>query len=166
MMGPSHRIAGVAAWLGVAPLVGVTDWRVAAGAGVAGAFAHGRLSPDMDIYPLLGTLIPGGHRGITHVWIWPVLVALLAFACRPAGWWFVVLAVAVAWGSHVAADGVFGRVPVWPKRRRGPRGGRWRYAGVGWRTGGVVEQVVALGLLGVVVWLGFGAAVDAVRLIH
>lgn len=136
-MGRSHRLAGASLWLAAAPAFGVHGWHWLAGAAIAGACAHGRLSPDMDVYPLLGKVIPGGHRGVTHFWLWPLLLAAAA-ALVPYGW--VVAAVAVAWGSHVATDGVFGRVPVWPRRGIS----RWRYAGVGLRTGGLLERAVAV----------------------
>jgi hypothetical protein len=140
--GPTHRLAGAAAWLAVAPTLPVQPWQIAAGAVVAGATANGRLSPDMDqSYYLTGRYIPGGHRGITHFWAVPIVPAAAAPLAGDSGW--LLLALAVAWWSHHVMDGIFGRVPVLPRARRG-----WEYAGVGLRTGGQAERWVAQPLAG------------------
>ena len=137
MLGPSHRVAGVAAWAAVVAATGTPAVAAVSGVVVAGAAAHGRLSPDMDRYPLLGKLCPGGHRGITH--FWPVL-AVFAAAAYLAGpqWWWLPAAAGVAWASHIVTDGVFGRIPVWRRR------GKWLYRGCGLRTGGLIERCLAV----------------------
>ncbi|HEX5347875.1 MAG TPA: metal-dependent hydrolase [Pseudonocardiaceae bacterium] len=150
MMGPSHRVAGVAAWLAVAETAGLTALPAAAGAVIAAATSHGRLSPDMDRYPFLGRVIPGGHRGITH-W-WPVLALFAVLLWTPAPWW-IAGALATAWGSHILADAVFGRVPVWWAR------GKWECHGLGFKTGGPVELWLAVPVFTVVaVWLAWKIA--------
>jgi membrane-bound metal-dependent hydrolase YbcI (DUF457 family) len=136
MMGRSHVVAGVAGWALVVPLLGFHGWAAVVGAVVAGSCAHGRLSPDCDRYPLLGKVLPGGHRGITHLWLWPVGALWLAGLAGQYRW--LVAAVAVAWLSHVLGDAVFGRVPVWPRRHG------WVRWGLGLRTGGFVERWVAV----------------------
>ena len=141
MNGPGHRVVAVAAWLGAAPHLGVTTpWQVAAGAVIAGACGHGRLSPDMDhptVAPLLARLVPGGHRGILH---WPPVPLVMLWAAGHTGVYaWQALAVAVAWVSHLAADAVFGKIPLWPRVRRG-----WHRAGLGLATGGQVERWVAV----------------------
>jgi hypothetical protein len=141
MMGPSHAVAGGVAWIAVAPLFGVHGWPLVAGVAVAAVSAHGRLSPDCDRYPLLAKFIPGGHRGLTHWWPWPVLAVFLA-GPPPFTLSWPVLAVAVAWASHDVTDAVFGKVPIWPKITR--HGVRWRCWGLGFRTGGWVERWIAV----------------------
>jgi len=147
-MGDGHRPAACAAWLGTAPLLGVHDWRIlAAGTIVAGATGAGRLSPDADRYPLLAKLIPGGHRAVTHWWPVPLLAWWVSTLAGVHGW--MVLAVAVAWASHLVADAVFGEVPVWPCH------GGWVRAGMGLRTGGWVERAVTPILVVAAVWLAW-----------
>lgn len=148
-MGPTHRAAAVAAWLAAAPHLGVHGWQIPAGAAIAAATGGGWLSPDVDIHPIVEHLIPGGHRAWTHT---PLLLGLLWAATIPAGRWrWAAAAVAVAWTSHVAADGVFGRVPLWPS------GGRWHRVGVGLDTGGTLEHWIAAPALTVAcLWLGWG----------
>lgn len=141
MNGPGHRVVAVAAWLGAAPHLGVTvPWQVAAGAVVAGACGHGRLSPDMDhptVAPLLARLVPGGHRGILHWWPVPLVLLWAAFHAGVYAW--QVEAVAVAWASHIAGDAIFGEVPLFPRARGG-----WYRNGVGLHTGGLVERWAAI----------------------
>jgi hypothetical protein len=55
-----------------------------------------------------------------------------------------------AWVSHIATDGVFGRVPVWRS------GGKWLYRGLRLRTGGMVEKAVAVPVFIVLAgWLAY-----------
>jgi membrane-bound metal-dependent hydrolase YbcI (DUF457 family) len=110
-------------------------WQAAAGAVVAAGFARGKLSPDADQRGVSAWLIPGGHRGVTH---WPVALAVLAVAAVvfvPPGWQWAARAVLAGWTSHLAMDGIFGRIPVWPTA------GGWRRAGLGLRTGGITERL-------------------------
>jgi hypothetical protein len=145
-MGPQHRVAAAAAWLATATHLGVGGWQLAAGTVIAGAAGHGILSPDVDQRGLLADVIPGGHRGITH-W-WPIPVAM----------WWAVLAVAIAWASHIAADAIFGAVPLTPRLRGG-----WVHSGIGLRTGGFTERWVARWvLLAIVVWLTGAQVMHAV----
>jgi len=139
-MGPEHRVAAVAAWLGVAPHLGVTPGQLVVGTLFAGAAGHGRLSPDADQEGWLAKLIPGGHRGITH-W-WPVTLVMFLAGTRLGTYGWQVEAVAVAWASHLGGDVVFGEIPVLPRR-----GGRWVRFGVGLDTGGWSERWVARPLL-------------------
>lgn len=157
MMGPSHRVAGVVAWLGVCAAVGADGWPLLDGLFIAALTSHGAFSPDMDQpYYWTARFIPGGHRAVTHWWVWPVLLAVVAwwwrFSLLPAGQlWWIPGAVAAAWASHIAGDAIFGRVPVWPRARG------WRYRGLRLRTGGGVERWVAVPLMVLVgVWLAYG----------
>ena len=136
-MGPTHRVAAVAAWLAVAPVLPLAPWQVVAGAVVAGAAGNGRLSPDADqAYYLSSKFIPGGHRGITHFWVIPLAMFAAGLRAGDQGWW--ILAAAVAWASHILADTPFGRVPVW----YGKHG--WVRAGWHLKTGGKIELLLAL----------------------
>jgi membrane-bound metal-dependent hydrolase YbcI (DUF457 family) len=153
MMGRSHVVAGVAGWALVVPLLGFHGWPVVVGAVVAGSCAHGRLSPDCDRYPLLGRLVPGGHRGLTHWWPVPITGLWAASFAGPYRW--LAVAVVVGWASHILGDAVFGRVPLWPRLRRRGRS-RWFVGGVGLKTGGMLERWVAVpafGLTGLLVVL-------------
>lgn len=148
MMGPSHRVLGSVAWLGAAPLIDrdILWWQLAAGILVAGATAHGRLSPDADRYPMLGRVIPGGHRGVTHWWPLPLVIYLIGVATARSDMWsfrvdWIIFAVAVAWASHDVSDFVFGKIPIFRKRRH------WKTAGLGFRTGGAIEKFVAVPLI-------------------
>ena len=136
MNGPQHRTAAVAAWLVTAPHLGVTPGQLAFGAVIAGACGHGRLSPDADLDGLSARIIPGGHHGITH---WPVTTACIWLASLAAGGYaWQVWAVAVAWTSHVAADAVFGTIPIIPHG-----GGHWTRIGLGVHTGSPAEMWIA-----------------------
>jgi membrane-bound metal-dependent hydrolase YbcI (DUF457 family) len=140
--GPAHRVVAVAAWLAAAPHLAVTHpGHLAAGAVIAGACGHGRLSPDADhpaVAPWLARLVPGGHRGILHHPGVPVVLYWLAGHAGVYRW--QVLAVAIAWASHLVADLVCGELPWWP--RSGKRGG-WCRWGLGLATGGLFERWVA-----------------------
>ena len=141
MNGRAHRAVAVATWLTAAPHLGVTrPLEYAVGAAVALACGHGHLSPDCDhpsISPWLAAVIPGGHRGITH---WPPVTAALLLAAQHAGAYsWQVLAVALAWASHQAADAICGEIPLWPRARGG-----WHRAGLCLATGGWFERYIAL----------------------
>jgi len=167
-MGPSHRLAGVASWLAYADVTHTVGLPLVGGVVVAAASSHGRPSPDSDLYPPLKGRV--AHRGITHLWAWPVLLylaALLYLATLSSGlWWWAPVAVAVGWASHIVTDGVFGRgkgrprwfilgnggVPVWRRR------GRWVYWGLRFKTGGPFEYGVAVPVFIVACgWLGWHA---------
>jgi membrane-bound metal-dependent hydrolase YbcI (DUF457 family) len=152
MMGRSHAPAGTLTWFGVsaalaiapaytdAPLPELDVFQVVYGAVMAGATAHDWLSPDADRHPILGRLIPGGHRGPLHT---PEIVAAISALLLWLSWDSPAagtsLAVAVGWMSHVLADAVFGEVP-WLIA-----GGRRH--GLGLDTDGVFERCVVRPLL-------------------
>ena len=153
--GPAHRVGGVTAWLAVAPHLAIPGWQVAAGAVIAGATAHGRLSPDVDntrtwrrVDPYvpdeaLGGNGPLAHRGVAHWWGLPALaLGWVALGHDPGVLAWEVAAVAVAWASHVALDAVFGQQP--PGVPLAPWG--W-HVGLRLDSGGVVERWLALPVL-------------------
>lgn len=144
MMGPSHRVAGVVAWLAASPQLG-THGSIAytlAGTVFAGATANGRLSPDADRYPWLTKIIPGGHRGILHWWL-PTVIVLWHAIHMTGPYQWQVAAVSIGWASHIATDGIFGRIPIWPRIFKRSKS-RWRYAGLSLSTGGKIERWVAV----------------------
>jgi hypothetical protein len=103
-MGPQHRVAATAAWPATAthPVSAGGRSRPASDRRVTG---HGMLSPDVDSGACFADVIPAvigdhplrptrwrcGGRPATHTYRWAVL------------------AVAIAWVSHIAADAIFGR---------------------------------------------------------
>jgi hypothetical protein len=168
--GTTHRLTGGVAWLAVAPsLHQSTLWQLAGGGVIAAVFAHGRLSPDVDQY--IDRL---HHRGVTHFWLWPLLVCIVGWGIERGAWvggelvqpylTLALLAVAVGWGSHLAGDFIFGKtgIPLWPRlipRRRfhSHRSSHWHYAGLRWfHSGGKVERYLAfpalIVALGALVW--------------
>lgn len=145
MNGLPHRIVGTVAWIAAAPTLHVHSIPlIILGALLAGAFAHGILSPDMDQpYYWTSKLIPGEHRGITHFWLWQALAWWAVGRYVPIAWQWLPLTLIVSWSSHLAADFVFGRegfgrgegIPILP------RWGKWQYAGLGFKSDGLVATV-------------------------
>ena len=146
MMGPNHRLAGVVAWIGLAPYLGIHATAIIfQDALICGVMAHGILSPDMDQATYwTSKLIPGGHRGITH-W-WPITFSVLAVPAAyligahigMSEWRWLPLTIAVSWASHIAGDFVFGRIPILPRLKGG-----WHYFGLGLKTDGFTERKIA-----------------------
>jgi membrane-bound metal-dependent hydrolase YbcI (DUF457 family) len=130
MMAPGHRAAAFTAAFTVAAIVDATPGSTAVTAVVAAMFSAGVASPDGDQREPLRSAL--GHRGATHWWGWPVAWAV---TCWLAGLPLVAYGPAIAWGSHVAVDAVWGKggrsiprgVPVWPTRRG-------RRVGLGYRV--------------------------------
>lgn len=148
-MGNAHRVAGMASWLAAAPFLHVTErWQIAVGTLIAGATAHGRMSPDVDRYVFGGKRLGSHHRRLPHWWPIPLLAFAAVVQLVPGQWQWAGLAVAVAWASHIAADFVFGRVPIWWWCR-------WRTAGIGLRTGGAAEHAAYPLLIGAAAWLAW-----------
>lgn len=171
MNGHGHRATALATYVLAAPFMPLHGpAEITVGAVVAVATSSGKLlSPDCDLgwaWSLADKLIPDEailddngpmqHRGITHYWLWPVLVWLVSLApwtlvvavqgheFRLAGWLFA--SVAVGHGSHVIADFVVGAagqgrsagVPLMPW---------WAHVGLGFRCGGVVETFLTTAIV-------------------
>ncbi len=165
MNGSGHVQVGFASGLAVGSVAGWPLWRSVAAGVVAAALSR---LPDVDNrrwWQTADTLLPdealghGGpmrHRGVTHWWAWPVLLAVVSqlgvsAAGVDVGW--LVLAAAVGLGSHVVADFVFGAkskfrdagVPLFPW---------WGHVGVGLKSDGITAQITApVTLAAVVVWV-------------
>lgn len=161
MNGSGHIHVGAAAGLVLGHTAGWPVWQSVAAAVIAAGCAR---VPDVDnrgwwqtadrVIPdeALGHGGPMRHRGVTHWWLWPVAVAVCAVvAGGVAG--FVLGSVAAGWGSHIAADAVFGArsryrgpgVPLFPW---------WGHVGVGLKSDGITAQITApVTLAAVVVWV-------------
>jgi inner membrane protein len=150
MMARSHVVVGLAAWIGLAPLLHLPPAAPAClGLAVAGA-----LLPDLD-HPKswvgrrarpLSTIMAGllGHRGVTHsaLAVAALFVVLLHAGYRRAG----VSALAVGYASHLAADMLTprGLRLAWPLRAT------WGLPLC--RTGSSTEGLIVLALLGALGW--------------
>ena len=152
MMARSHVVVGVAAWIGVGPLLGHSAVDVF----YLGLAVVGSLLPDVD-HPAswvgrrsrpFSTVVAAllGHRGFTHSAIAVLgLVALLSQAGYRHG---AVSALAVGYLSHLAADMLTprGLRLAWPLRRV------WSLPIC--RTGSPMEAVIVLALVcGIGWWL-------------
>lgn len=141
-----HQAAAQATWLGLCTYEQLAgNWsmgweHVVAGAVVASSMCADDWSPDADQGGVMAKIIPGGHRGPTHM---PELVAgvlyLLTMAAPEDLDWFV-LAAAAAWGSHLAMDFFWGGIPF----ALATLTGNSRRIGFRLDTGGPAESVVTL----------------------
>ncbi len=143
MMGPTHYLLGAYAGTAVGLASGWPLWQTVTSGMIATATAHGHLSPDADQSWLRWV---GRHRGITHWWMWPLLIAGFGLDVGPAGW--PLLAVAAGIASHIVGDFFYGSpgVPLLPMKpwmfvglrlRMAPKRGQRR-----WSFGGRSEPVV------------------------
>lgn len=108
-----HQAAAQAAWLTAAALhPGLSITEIICGAVVASSMAADDWSPDADQRGWMADLIPGGHRGVTHM---PEVVALALWGVihvtTEAGFGWFGWAAAAAWGSHLLVDAGWGRIP-------------------------------------------------------
>lgn len=149
-----HEAAAQFAWLGFC-VIEPQPWQIViAGAVVASSTCSGDWSPDADQGAWVGKLIPGGHRGPTHM---PELVALTLWLfadLSPALLDWFVMAVAAGWGSHLATDCGWGRIPLLVL------GGK--RVGLRFKTGGQIESVVAwfLSVASLpLAWVAFGGPI-------
>ncbi|MCE0540298.1 hypothetical protein LWF15_32865 [Kineosporia rhizophila] len=139
-----HQAAAQATWLSICSyeqLYG--DWHlgwqhVVAGAVVASSMCADDWSPDADQGGVMAKIIPGGHRGPTHMpeLVFAVLYGL-SLVLTPDLDWFL-MAAAAAWGSHLAADFLFGGIPF----ALATLTGNSRRIGAGFKTGGKFEKVL------------------------
>lgn len=167
MNGRGHRAVGLGAYILAVPFLPVhAPKELAAGAIVAVATSSGKLfSPDADqgwLFRLLDKLIPDErilgdngpmqHRGITHWFVWPLLiwwastipwdvwVSVDGHALTISSGWLLA-SVAVGIGSHVVADFVVGAAGQ--GRSAGVPLLGWRcHVGLGRPCGGLVERVL------------------------
>ncbi|GAA3636215.1 hypothetical protein GCM10022223_63330 [Kineosporia mesophila] len=139
-----HQAAAQATWLSVCTaerFLGeqALSWQhVVAGAIVASSMCADDWSPDSDQGGVMAKIIPGGHRGPTHM---PELVAgvlyLLTVVAGDDLDWFVIAA-AAAWGSHLAVDFFWGGIPFGILTLMGNK----KRMGFKLNTGGPAEEVV------------------------
>ncbi|MBT0770876.1 hypothetical protein KIH74_18195 [Kineosporia sp. J2-2] len=152
-----HQAAAQATWLGVCTFerlvvdTPLTWQHVLAGAIVASSMCADDWSPDADQGGYMAKIIPGGHRGPTHM---PELVAAVLFLLgRVAGQdldWFVAAA-AAAWGSHLFVDFFWGGIPFGIATLAGNK----KRIGFKLDTGGPAEEVVTTGLTCIAIPLAY-----------
>ena len=131
-------------------------WQIDGGALIASVFAHSWLSPDVDRYLFGGQRLGSHHRRLPHFWPVVVIAWFSVHQFVPLVWQWVGLAVIAAWLSHICADAIFGKVPIWIRLN-----GKWRKMGLGLKTGGDLEKKLVYPVLllsGVVIgsWMVFG----------
>jgi hypothetical protein len=95
----THRLVALTTWVAIAPV----DHHLLpaiGGAALAYAAGGGPLSPDVDVY------LPIPHRQTTHLVEVPILGGAAAALLYISGvtWWWVLSALATAWGSHLILD--------------------------------------------------------------
>jgi membrane-bound metal-dependent hydrolase YbcI (DUF457 family) len=148
---PTHALLGAVSWLALAgPVEHRPGWQQAAGTLLAVVVSVG---PDIDNarwWRKLDRYVPdewlgyGGplaHRGLTHWWGWPALVAWTTWQMPAASAW-PVLALAVGWASHLLGDLAFGITP--PGVPLAP----WSaHVGLRLKVGGVIEWLTGLALV-------------------
>ena len=153
MNGNTHALAGIC--LGLLMAQTGQPW---GGIGLAVCGGVGALLPDID-HPksMVGRRagIAGGalrlvvgHRGILHSGV-AAAIMIVAALMVPTEWRGYALAGAVGYASHLALDGltVQGIPLLWPSRRR--------FRLLRLTTGGVVEWLLRLALLGGLAYLIF-----------
>jgi membrane-bound metal-dependent hydrolase YbcI (DUF457 family) len=135
MDGSTHRLFAASTSLAVSTSFGSPLWQGVAAAVIATASSAGWTSPDADQSWLRWA--PGGHRGLTHWWGLPALLAVgtLVFIPPEAAW--AVWALLLGWGSHLVGDFVFGERPAGI-----PMAPWWAYAGLGFNSGGGFERTL------------------------
>jgi hypothetical protein len=152
-----HQAAAQFAWLGYAAYsahsAAPMGWQeIACGMVVASSMCADDWSPDADQGGWVAKILPGGHRGVSHM---PelVLVGLWVIHHYVSGRgydWFI-LAAGAGWLSHLIADACFGRIPLLIL------GGR--RVGFTFKTGSRVEAaltwVLSVGCLPLA-WVAFG----------
>jgi hypothetical protein len=150
MMGPTHRLLGALTGAGYAAATGQPWPIVVLTAGIATTTSSGRFSPDGDQswWPKVTGFAPTWvhrHRGLLHWWGIPVGAALIVPALSPLVHWAAVALIA-GWASHLVGDFFFGKAA----RDHGPGIplAPWGcYAGVGWKTDGILESGRRIGPL-------------------
>ncbi|NLT53619.1 MAG: hypothetical protein GXX79_03410 [Actinomycetales bacterium] len=154
MTGATHRLLGMSVVLGLAVAQGWSPLQAGAGTVIGLAVSGGRLSPDMDQFrgwrladrvlpdEALGQGGPMRHRGLTHWWGLPILVAATV-PVVPPGYRWLVLALLAGWCSHLLGDFLFGRADARSGRGPGiPLAPWWGHVGLGLDTGGGLESLV------------------------
>ncbi len=155
-----HQAAAQAAWLGFCTgerlLLhdSALSWQhVLTGMVVASSMCADDWSPDSDQGGVMAKIIPGGHRGPTHM---PELVAAvlfgLTFVVGDDLDWFV-LAAAAAWGSHLFVDFFWGGIPFLIPTLFGYK----KRIGTKLDTGGPAEHWMTLVLVTLAIPLGYVA---------
>jgi hypothetical protein len=174
VMRPGHHLLGASAGLALATIA-MWPWpQAAVAATLAALTGGGPTSPDLDQYgpwrvadrvapdELLGHGGPMQHRGITHWWAVPVIVAAFALPPTPPGLRWVVVSLLVGWTSHLVGDFLFGMANRRCGRGRGiPMAPWWGHVGLGLRCGGWLEGLTCTLVLPVLlVWQAWTVTVQ------
>lgn len=134
-----HQAGAQFAWLALAHYSDLGWKEVLMGAVVASSMCADDWSPDADQGGWTAKILPGGHRGPTHM---PEAVAVTLFlmwqVLAPDHAWFV-LAAGAAWGSHLLLDAIFGGIPWLVPTMLGYR----KRVGLGLKTGGPADRALA-----------------------
>jgi hypothetical protein len=135
MDGTTHRLFAASVSLAVSTAGNTPTWQGTAAAVISTASSAGWTSPDADQSWL--DWVPGGHRGLTHWWGIPAMlaVATVVFVPPEAAW--AVWALLLGWSSHLVGDFIFGERP-----KGIPMSPWWAYAGLGLNSGGLVERTL------------------------
>lgn len=108
-----HQSAAQFTWLAIATQSPGLGWQeITCGMVVASSMCADDWSPDVDHRGWIAKVLPGGHRGISHM---PEVVIgalwLIHHFLAGRGYDWFPLAAGAAWGSHLAADFLHGRIP-------------------------------------------------------
>jgi len=154
MMAPTHHLLGASFGLSAGIALTLSPAEIILSTGIAALTGGGILSPDIDqfhvwrfvrhIVPLrfLGKGGPLQHRGITHYWVFPILLGAYSFLLLfPLH--IIALSIAIGWLSHLFGDWLFGKASPYDHRGPGiPLMPWWAHHGVGLKVDGRLEHAV------------------------
>lgn len=107
-----HQATAQATWLTYCATHPMGWQEIVCGAVVASSMCADDWSPDADRGGWIAKLLPGGHRGVTHM---PEVVLaglwVIHHFLTGRGYDWFVIAAGAGWLSHLAADFVHGRIP-------------------------------------------------------
>jgi inner membrane protein len=144
VLGRTHALAGATIGLIVAGPIG-------AGAGVIGALLPDIDHPNSKISRVikLPLYLAFTHRGILHSGLLCAIVFALALVVPPEAYRLYALAAAAGWLSHITLDAatISGVPLLWPVR--------FKLSLLPLRTGGIVEQLIAIVLTMALLYQGY-----------
>jgi membrane-bound metal-dependent hydrolase YbcI (DUF457 family) len=149
MDGRQHRILAGACAAAESLATGAPWWQTLTAIPVAMAFSSGWVSPDGDQSWL--SWAPGGHRGLTHWWLLPVLAAAVAHRADLGDVGWLVWAAIIGWSSHLLGDFIFGERPAGI-----PLAPWWWHIGLELNSGGRIEKLTTAPGSAMLVWWAAG----------
>jgi LexA-binding, inner membrane-associated putative hydrolase len=170
----THNLLGATSGFAFGVAAGLPWWATVGSSALASITSDGPTSPDIDQYrawkrldrwvpdELLGHGGPLQHRGLSHWWGLPAMLAGLAWHVG-AGWYVWALIIGLI--SHLVGDLLCGQADGWAHRGPGiPLLPWWGHVGLGLKSGGRLERfVLAPVILGGLLWLSFGTVAQAVQ---